>query len=84
MKQVFFLFKTILAILCAILWGSQVVKERAIKYMIFQGSRKLREAEEAFAEPRCSEQGAEEGGEGGKEKEGRIRLGGKLKVKLLS
>ena len=36
------------------------------------GSRKLREAEEAAAEPRCSKQGAEEGGEGGKEEEGWI------------
>ena len=49
---------------------------------LFQGTWELREAEEAAAEPRSGEQGAEEGGEGGEEEERWIWLWGKLKVKL--
>ena len=49
---------------------------------LFQGTWELREAEEAAAEPRSGEQGAEEGGEGGEEEEGGVWLRGKLKVKL--
>ena len=51
-------------------------------FFSIQGTWELREAEEAAAEPRCGEQGAEEGGQGGEEEEGWIWLWGKLKVKL--
>ena len=49
---------------------------------LFQGTWELREAEEAAAEPRSGEQGAEEGGQRGEEEEGWVWLWGKLKVKL--